>query len=958
MYRELPTELVNECDSKWSDFQNALDTTGLSIGDDPEIETSMKWVFIFSDFVFKTCLRSPQTLVDLVESRDLKEPYDYGRYHTLLAERLFGVSDENSLGQKLRLFRQREMVRTAWRDLCGWADLPEIFNDLTGFAEACTAAALDRLFAWQCQDMGTPENLKGETQGLVVLAMGKLGGRELNFSSDIDLVFAFPEKGQTRGKKKPVENEEFFTRLGRRMISVLGNVTADGNLFRVDMRLRPFGENGPLVMSFDAMEDYYQQQGREWERYAWLRARVIAGDETAGKDLLGRLSPFIYRRYLDYTVLESLREMKHQIIQEVIRRDMENDIKLGLGGIREIEFFCQTFQILRGGITPVLKERHTPKLLEILRQENCIAPEVCTELLKAHVFLRNTEHRIQEFLDLRLHGIPSLPLDRLRLAVSMGFDDFDSYETELKHLREIVHGHFRNLLTSDKPPLTRPSSEDRLTSVWQASIPGPDARTLLTEAGYRQPDEVLTHLLDLKDSPETRALSAKGRERVDRLIPRLLAEATQAQEPDLVVCRIIDLIKAVQRRTSYIALILENHQVLAHLINLSGKSPWIIRFLALHPVVLDELLDPRTLYAPPERHALEKELCNQLSGISDEDLEYQIEALCVFKQVNTLRIAAADVAGALPLMRVSDHLTDLAETILEQTLHICRRSLVNRHGRPVCMIQSRPCDDGFLIVGYGKLGGIELGYRSDLDLIFLHAGNPEKTLGKDCPIETPYFFSRLGQQIVRLLTAHTRAGVVYEIDMRLRPSGNAGPLVIHIEAFNEYQKNEGWTWERQALVRARPVCGDPALSRRFLEIRESILTQPMDAGQLRTDVRSMRDKIRKERLKPEPDQFDLKEDRGGIIDIEFLAQYLVLRESHRCPDLTRWTDNIRILQSLSRTGVLDSETADTLRKAYLTFRAAVHQTNLEEKPVKVPAGRFQDLRAKVSDIFDVYLPPL
>jgi [glutamine synthetase] adenylyltransferase / [glutamine synthetase]-adenylyl-L-tyrosine phosphorylase len=952
-HRELPEELVKEFDIKWTDVGPALESAGLVFADDPVIRKSMKIVFALSDFVFKTCVRSPGMLIELIDSGDLVQSYNPGRFHEKLAELLILTKDENTLNRVLRRFRAREMVRTAWRDLCGWADLSETLADLSEFADACVSAALRHLFAWQCDETGIPENARGEAQGLVVLGMGKLGGRELNFSSDIDLVFAFPENGSTRGKKKSIGNGEFFTRLCQRLISVLGGASPEGNLFRVDMRLRPFGENGPLVMSFEAMEDYYQDQGREWERYAWLRARVIAGDGKAGENLLNRLTPFIYRRYLDYTVFEALREMKQQIARDIMYRNMADDVKLGPGGIREIEFFCQTFQILRGGVMPILQERHTPRLLELLKQEQCISPDACGELLEAWRFLRNTEHHIQEFSDAQTHAVPVDFPDRLRLCYSMGFETITSLEDALKKYRQTVQNHFNGLLTSHRQNL---SAEDRLLSVWQHATVCQDSRAILTDAGYNQPDEVLHYLTDLKESPETRAMSPKGRERVDRLIPGLLAEAARSHQPELVIRRIVDLIKAIERRTSYIALLLENPPVLSHLINLAEKSPWIITFLARHPVVLDELLDPRTLYAPPERSALEKEIQDQLCGISDDDLEYQIETLCIFKQANLLRVAAADVTGALPIMRVSDHLTDIAETILDQVVGLCRRLLVKKHGAPVCAIQGAPCDNGFLIVGYGKLGGLELGYRSDLDLVFLHAGTPEKTRGNEHPIETPYFFSRLGQRIIHLLTTHTRAGVLYETDMRLRPSGSAGPLVIPIEAFYEYQKNDGWTWEKQALVRARPICGDASLAQRFGEIREDILSQPADEKKLQADVRDMRAKIMKERVKPAPGQFDLKEDKGGILDIEFLVQYLVLLNSHRHPQLTRWTDNVRILETLSENRVIEPITALVLKEAYLTFRAQVHRLNLQEKPSKVPLDQFQDLKEKVVEIFEKYLP--
>ena len=944
---------------KWDEFSRVLMDRQIRLPEHEKLNESIKTVFSLSDFVARSCIRHPSILMDLIQTDDLFTSYKTDGYEKRLGFFLSGTTDDADLGYRLRMFRHREMVRIAWRDLAGWANLDETLFHLTAFAESCIDQTADFLYSRQCRISGVPLNREGKSQKLVVLGMGKLGSRELNFSSDIDLIFAYPENGETDANTgengKSISNEAFFLALARRLINLLSASSAEGNLFRVDMRLRPYGENGPLVLSFDAMEDYYQSQGREWERYAWLRARVVAGDKISGENLLTRMRPFVYRRYLDYTVFESLREMKQKIAVEVKRKNMAENVKLGPGGIRELEFFCQIIQMLRGGVDPDVRDLDILNLLAKLADKTYISPETADGLSTAYRFLRNTEHRLQEFKDLQTHVIPSDALGRLRLARSMGFDDDEAFLEMLDRMRTRVHDHFEQLLVIEGPAEKVSSTKASLDSVWQDLLDPEESANLLVKIGYEEPEKALSILKYLRDAPETRALSPKGRHRINRLIPKLLKDVGNAPQPDLVLNRIVDLIKTIERRTNYIALLLENPMVLSHLIQLADKSPWIISFLARHPVLLDELLDPRTLYSPPNKTELKSDLSGRLEHISDDDLEFLIEALCIFKQVNTLRVAAADVTDALHIKKVSDRLTEIAETVLEKVMDLAWQFMVKKHGVPVCLPDHKPCNKGFLIVGYGKVGGIELGYHSDLDLVFLHSGAPVKTRGGEQPIDTPYFFSRLGQRIVHLLTARTRAGMLYETDMRLRPSGSAGPLVSQIDSFFDYQMNESWIWEKQALIRARPLCGDAHLARRFDDIRKTILVCKRDEETLRKEVTAMRQKMRKERWQPNAGKFDLKEGEGGIVDIEFLVQYLVLLKSHDHPELVTWTDNVRILETLLKNRIINDQTAGLLTEAYLTFRTAIHRLNLQEKPAKVSADQFDTLRSGVVDIWKAHI---
>jgi glutamate-ammonia-ligase adenylyltransferase len=498
---------------------------------------------------------------------------------------------------------------------------------------------------------------------------------------------------------------------------------------------------------------------------------------------------------------------------------------------------------------------------------------------------------------------------------------------------------------------------DKLNDLWQTL----DAdhhhqhREVLTAAGYADADSVVEMLKILLNDAATRALSREGRMRLDRLVPLLLQAAGTADQPELVLDRIMTLVKAIGRRTSYFALLLENPAALEHLVRLTEASPWIASYLARHPVLLDELLDTRTLYAPLHPHDLDQEIRQRLATVTDDDPEHQLIVLRIFKQVCVLKVAAADVTGVLPLMRVSDFLSFIAEALVKTVLELAWQQTTRTYGHPVCYLPHCEVGRGFAVIGYGKLGGLELGYGSDLDLVFLHAGTDQPTVGGPRSIDSNQFFSRLGQRLLHLLTVHTAVGILYETDMRLRPSGSAGMLVSHIEAFRDYQLNSAWTWEHQALIRARAIAGDPCIRQQFGQVRDEILAQPRQAAKLRQEVAQMRQRMRADSQRPEAGWFDLKQSPGGIVDIEFLVQYLVLLKAHSTPALLQWTDNVRLLQTLMESGVLDNPTADLLRHAYLIFRAATHRQDLLEAPAQVPQERFEAMRQSVLKIWRAFL---
>jgi glutamate-ammonia-ligase adenylyltransferase len=904
-------------------------------------------VFACSDFVARNCIRAPELLGDLVASGDLFASYDDTTPATRVGAALAATSGESDLLPALRRLRKREMIRIAWRDIAGRAALDETLRDLSALADACIDGALTYLERHATPVWGTPTASGGAPQRLVVIAMGKLGAHELNFSSDVDLIFAYPENGATRGGARELANSEYFVRLGQQLVNALNQTTADGFVFRVDLRLRPFGEAGALALDFDAIEQYYQEHGREWERYALIKARICAGDRAAGEQLLRSLRPFVYRRYLDFNAFDSLREMKQLIALEGRRKNYDRNVKLGSGGIREIEFIGQAFQLIRGGRKPELRERRIQRVLELLRIAQHLPDFVVNELQAAYVFLRNSEHRLQQVADQQTHDLPKDDEGQARLAYAMGFADWTGYHAELNRHRARVHNHFEQVFAAPQAEASGAEASP-FTAVWTGALTEDAARTALADAGFAGPDAARDLIAQLRASGPVRALSPIGHQRLGQLIPLLLGSVARAPRPDDTLPRVLRLLESIVRRITYVSLLVENPMALSQLVKLCAASPWIAELLRRHPILLDELLDPRTLYAPPDAVALQVELAHRLAALAPDDFEQHLEALRHFKQGNALRVAAADISDALPLMQVSDHLSWIADAVLDATLRLAWNDLVAKHGAPQCRLDDAVCDRGFAIVAYGKLGGLELGYGSDLDLVFLYttADDDAPTTGPK-PIPAAVFFARLAQRIIHILTAHTPMGVLYEVDLRLRPSGASGLLVTSLDAFADYQRTQAWTWEHQALIRARPITGDARVLDKFDAIRREVLGRARDLDKLRGEVRDMREKMRASLLPRGLKGFDLKQSPGGIVDIEFIVQFSVLAWAHAEPRLLDFPDNIRQIEILAKAGKLSREEATALIDAYRTYRARQHKLTLLGNEAIVDEGDYAGMRDAV-----------
>src|SRR3990167_2828180 len=676
-----------------------------------------------SDFVVEQARRDPQMLLELAACGELERALQAGELRGQLAAALLDCADEDELGRRLRRFRNRQQVRIIWRDIGRQADLIETCRDLSELADACIDLAYHWLYPRHCTQFGTPIGRRsGQAQHLVVLGMGKLGAFELNLSSDIDLIFGYPEGGETEGVKRPLDNQEFFIRLGQRLIKALDAITVDGFVFRVDMRLRPYGTGGALVLSFNALEQYYQDQGRDWERYAMIKARVVAGDQQAGQLLLEMLLPFVYRRYLDFSAIEALRAMKQLIQQEVRRKGMADNIKLGSGGIREVEFIAQAFQLIHGGRDLSLQHRPLLKVLSVLEGQGYLPAAVVTEMREGYEFLRYTEHALQALDDRQTQMLPDGEAERERVAFIMGFADWPSFHQQLMYWRGRIDWHFRQVIAD-------PDEVEGVEAVacvgaewlplWENSLDDAGACHQLSEAGFIDPQSTLQRLVGLRSGGHVRAMQRLGRERLDAFIPRLLAQAVEHEQPDLVLERVLPLVEAVVRRSAYLLLLTENPTALQRLLRLCAASPWIAEQITRFPLLLDELLNEGRLFKPPLAPELAAELRERLMRIPEEDLEQQMEALRHFKLAHRLRVAASEIAGTLPLMKVSDYLTWLAEAILAQVLALAWRHTVSKYGTPR-RLDGSLCDPDFVIVGYGKVGGLEFGHGSDLDLVFTH----------------------------------------------------------------------------------------------------------------------------------------------------------------------------------------------------------------------------------------------
>lgn len=914
-----------------------------------------------SDFVWNTLQKQPELLsIWLTTPPDEQNCSDYAERIGALLEK---VDDEHSLQRELRLFRHRELAALSYIQSNNSHLVQVVFEKLSDLAESLILAARDWLFQRMCQDFGTPMNEQGEIQELVILGMGKLGGRELNFSSDIDLIFCYPDIGETCGGRKSIDNSKFFTRLGQRLIQALDEITAEGFVYRTDMRLRPFGDVGALVMSFAAMEDYYQEQGRDWERYAMIKAKILGEDSNNinHKYLRQLLRPFIYRRYLDFSAIQSLREMKQKISREVLRRGLTDNIKLGAGGIREVEFIVQAFQMMRGGRDKILQQRSLLNVLPHLSELNLLSATQIEQLRQGYLFLRLVENLLQAINDKQTQTLPTDEREQAILILgTMAADennpfDWNDFLSVLNTHQHNIRAIFNELIGEDDES----SEENETLAFWRDilhyQITEDELALSLNSYAVDKQDysSIFQQISITFQDWVKRPIGVRGREVLRKLMPRVVDQIFSRSNYIDLLPRILKIIDQITTRTTYLELLLEKEQILPQLLSLCGQSVMIAEQIARYPMLLDELIVQKSLTQVIALEEYSQALHEYLLRIPEEDEEGLIDALRQFKQTHILRIAAADILGVLPVMKISDHLTYLAEAIIGAVVNMAWKSLTKRFGQPEHLQDN---EQDFVVIGYGKLGGIELGYNSDLDLVFLHnAPENSETVGGRKSISAHQFYLKLAQKINGIFNLNTAAGILYEVDMRLRPSGEAGLLVSTFNAYDFYQKNEAWTWEKQALVRARAVYGSLALRQKFAQIRQETLCQVRVSGQLIEEICTMRDKMYAHLAQQDPTRFQLKTDQGGITDIEFFAQFLVLNNAAKFPKMAEWSDNVRIFESALECGVLEPNTSERLKACYTTLRNQIHQLNLLNQKSEVAATEFVEERQFVRQIWQQFL---
>jgi glutamate-ammonia-ligase adenylyltransferase len=838
-------------------------------------------------------------------------PCDRAEILTLLAHSGMDLSDETQLSRAVRVLRKQVMVKLILRDLNGLADLNEVMQAMTALAEICVQHAQRCLMQTLQTQFGIPVGEYSQTpQQLLVIGMGKLGGGELNVSSDIDLIFIYAEDGETRKAHahddiRILSNYEFFTRLGRRLIGIINEPTADGYVFRVDMRLRPYGDSGPLVMSFAALEEYLISQGREWERYAWIKARVIAPVAAVSEAELIRLThPFVFRRYLDFGAIDSMRKLHAQIRQEVLRHDRKNNIKLGPGGIREIEFTAQVFQLIRGGRDAGLRVRPTLSVLHQLAQDSHLPEADVAELEKAYVFLRNLEHRLQYLDDQQTQDIPEQADDRALLALGMGYADYEAMLEQLDHHRARVHQQFENIFRAQE-------SQPGDVAIWREGIHAKDLELQLNNLNYRRGNESAELLMQLRNGNRYQQLPELSRQRVDQLIPKFIQHCAQQPDPDTTLSRMLTLLDGIVRRSAYLAFLAEYPVALKRLCKLVSASSWAGQYLTSHPALFDELLDAREIYRTPDWQRIDADTCARLAD-SKDDVERQMDSLRHIQQEQIFHLLAMDLQDLLPLETLSDHLSDLADLMLHHVLALCWENARKKH-REVA---------SFAIIAYGKLGGRELGYESDLDLIFIY---------DDEHPDAPENYARLAQRINTVLGSYTSAGRLYETDLRLRPDGASGLLVTSVAAFAQYQREQAWVWEHQALTRARFSAGNKAVGSAFETIRKELLCLAREPVTLRDEILTMRIKMRDGHPNP-GELFDIKHDPGGMVDIEFIVQYLVLAHAHQYPQLTGNIGNLALLEMAGKLDLIPVELAAQVGDLYRTLRKTQHAMRLNHPP--------------------------
>ncbi len=921
----------------------------LALTDKNEVLT----LFACSHFIKNTCQAHPGLLPSFFEQITENQ-----QYAPQLQCQLDGITTELELHQCIRRFRNSEMAKITARDITKSQTIETSLQQVSKLADSLIMSTYNWLYQFCCQKYGTPQN----EQPLCIIAMGKLGGEELNFSSDIDLIFAYPEKGETQGHRKPIEHQLFFTRLAQRLIKALDQITTDGQVYRVDMRLRPFGDSGPLVTHFDAFSDYYHEQAREWERFAMVKARVLNPSCAAVTELENIIRPFVYKRYLDFTTLDALQTMKLKIFADSRRRQLTNNIKLGEGGIREAEFFVQSFQLTHGGQSPNLQIKNWRSVVSHLLTQGFIDEQTASDLAESYLFLREVEHCLQQINNEQTQTLPALDddLNWQRLVLYTQTDSIAQVQNKIELARQAVHGYFNELFVEESD--TTPSQDDnftQLTALWLGDYDEIELSDALQHYLCDDSAGLTAHaLLTFKQKCNRAHLSHRAQSLIDKLIPLLISEALKPPTCDHVPLeRMLLILTAILGRTTYLDLLYAYPDVRQQLLVFCAASPWIAEQLKQFPLLLDELLSQAYLNHSSAtlegvKAEFKDELRQMLLRVDLDNVELHMDALRQFKLCQQFRIAAADIQGSLPIEQVSDRLTVLAEVILSHVVETAYTHMTDKYGEPDHSLQPL---DSFAVIAYGKMGGLELGYGSDLDMVFLHDAPSSAVTSGEKSIGAQQFYIKMAQRIMHILNTKMLLGELYEADLRLRPSGNSGLLCCHVNGYAHYQDNDAWTWEHQALVRTRVVFGGTSITQRINTIRTDVLRRQRNTADLIEKVVDMRKKLYANSInKSSKDVF--KHGKGGITDIEFISQFIVLAHANKLSKLADWPDNLRIIDTAVKEGLISSEIATSLSRNYLTQRNAFHRITLQQSLLSSNLHSDDKTRSDIVNAWATILP--
>jgi len=893
----LPAPLLDTVKIHWANFLAACEKYNVSeAAKEPNFKNNILRTIAISDFAAKVFCQNPKWIIQCHE-----QSYPALSPASLLKELKIILNETVTFQkamQQLRLFRHNMMCHIMMRFILKKSDLHTHFYELSLVADLIINASMQYINQKMLTEVGEPITTKNAGIAFNVIALGKLGGQELNFSSDIDLIFSYSSKGKIKPVSRPISIEQYFTRMGQQLIQLLSEMTEDGIVYRVDMRLRPYGESGALVMHYDQLEQYYQYQGRDWERYAFVKARLVYGDINSQKKLNNIIQPFVYRKYLDYSAFDALREMKAKIQLDVIKYSRQNDIKLGNGGIRQIEFFVQALQLIRGGKNPSLQKRHLLRAIETLYKTKAISYSVYETLKLAYQFFREFEHYVQFIRDQQTHLLPFSPQDQARLAFAMQYDSWPLLLNELNRHRTAVYKHFNSL--SEEPPYQKSKNTEQITYA--------KALWVNTESMKNQPDAVtkdfIESLRQFKYSFVVRNLKEKSRKRLNQIMPVVLDKIIYAKNPLILLIRLLKFFTAILRRSAYLTFLIEKEDALNYLLKVLEQSEWISDQLSKYPVLLDDILIPLSVGDIQTRQFWQDALSQELNDI-DNDLELQMEKLRQFKLSAYLNIMLLEIFESGDV-HVSLALGHVVETILEKVYDICLKFVMESFQIPYDQEQAMT-QFPFGIIAYGKLGSGELSYQSDLDLVFLY--RKEKI---DIEI-----FVRFAQRIIHMLSTPTFSGTLFEVDVRLRPGGSAGMLVSSVSGYQKYLTTLAWTWEHQALVNARFILGDSSIAAEFSNIRTCVLCQKRDAQILKKTICEMRDKMLSN-LSSKQD--NLKITLGGMVDIEFIAQYGVLLLAHNNTTITKKYGTINVLQILEQKKFLSTTQLSILSKSYQYYK--------------------------------------